>query len=142
MSEELAQKCRARYGLHFALEILGKKHNHFALRAFQRLFKGDTRDKLVTAMSEWCSDCLNSSKSLNLLLNSSAKILDSFLWRYHGDTSALGNLEPLAVTCVLIAAKSRKIRINTNTLLKTFHPGEIEVIFKCSFEGKMQVRME
>ena len=119
-----------------------KKHNYFALRSFQRLFTGGTRDKLVTAMSEWCSDCLNSSKSLNLLLNSSAKILDSFLWSYHGHTSALGNLEPLAVTCVLIAAKSRKIRINTNTLLKTFHAGEIEVIFKCSFEGKIKVRME
>ena len=83
----------------------------------------EKRNQLVRWMSDTCNDptiLLSSSKSPYLLLTLSVQILDSFTAMYDDDPTSSKlpiNLQPLAGACIVLAAKSRKIRIDENVII-------------------------
>ena len=83
----------------------------------------ERRDSVVKYMSDVCNEA---SKSPYVLLSSATKILDSFLAKFN---DLPPNLQALGSACIIVAAKSRKIKLNTDRL--TENPSkEVKVTLK------------
>ena len=89
------------------------------------------RTQLTRWMSETCQYVVtlsrSASKSPYVLLSHSVAVLDSFV-RMYGASRLPSNLHSLAAACILVAAKSRKIKLDESALhTELTSAGELDV---------------